>query len=105
VAAKGISPESSDEMTTMLLDQQFGGTIGPGLPEAVRAVARIAHKTGEISTVTHDAGAVFMPGRPPYIVTIFVESTGDLRERQDAGAAASAAVWETVAAAGEGIPR
>jgi beta-lactamase class A len=105
VAARGISPESSDEMTNILLDQQFSGTIGPGLPELVRAAAKVAHKTGEISTVTHDAGAVFMPGRPPYVVAIFVESSGDLKERQDAGLAASAAVWETVAAAGEGVPR
>jgi beta-lactamase class A len=105
VAAKGISPESSDEMTNILLDQQFGGTIAPGLPETVRAAAKVAHKTGEISTVTHDAGAVFMPGRPPYIVSIFVESTGDLKERQEAGVAASTAVWECVAAAGGGVPR
>lgn len=105
VAAKGISPESSDEMTNILLDQQFSGTIAPGLPETVRTAAKVAHKTGEISTVTHDAGAVFMPGRPPYIVAIFVECVGDLKTRQDAGVAASAAVWESVAAAGEGVPR
>ena len=52
-------------------------------------IAKIAHKTGEISTVTHDAGAVFMPGRPPYLVAIFVESSGDQKERQEAGMAAS----------------
>jgi beta-lactamase class A len=105
VAAKGISPESSDEMTNILLDQEFGGTIAPGLPDTIRAAARVAHKTGEISTVTHDVGAVFMPGRPPYIVAIFVESNGDLKGRQEAGAAASTAVWECVAAAGEGVAR
>jgi beta-lactamase class A len=71
----------------------------------VRAVAKVAHKTGEISTVTHDAGAVFMRGRPPYVVAIFVESFGELKERQDAGVAASAAVWDCVAAAGEGVAR
>ena len=105
VAAKGMSPESSEEMTNILLDQQFSGTIAPGLPDPVRAVAKVAHKTGEISTVTHDAGAVFMPGRPPYLVAIFVESGGELKERQEAGIAASTAVWECVAAAGEGLPR
>jgi beta-lactamase class A len=35
-----------------------------------RPIAKVAHKTGEISIVTHDAGAVFMPGRPPYLVAI-----------------------------------
>jgi beta-lactamase class A len=104
-AAKGISLEASEEMNNLLLDQQFSGTIGPGLPDNVRAIAKIAHKTGEISTVTHDAGAVFMPGRPPYLVAIFVESEGDLKERQEAAIVASAAIWECVAAAGEGVPR
>ena len=89
VAAKGISPESSDEITNILLEQQFSGTIAPGLPEAVRAIAKVAHKTGDISTATHDAGAVFMPGRPPYLVAIFVESRGDSKERQEVGVAAS----------------
>jgi beta-lactamase class A len=104
-AAKGVSPEASEEMNNLLLDQQVSGTIGPGLPDHVRPIAKIAHKTGEISTVTHDAGAVFMPSRPPYLVAIFVESAGDLKERQEAGIAASAAIWECVAAAGEGVPR
>jgi beta-lactamase class A len=104
-AAKGVSPEASEEMNNLLLDQQFSGTIGPGLPDNVRPIAKIAHKTGEISTVTHDAGAVFMPGRPPYVAAIFVESAGDLKERQEAGVAASAAIWECVAAAGGGVPR
>jgi beta-lactamase class A len=105
VAARGISPESADEMSNILLDQQLRGALGPVLPDNIRPIARIAHKTGEISTVTHDAGAVFMPGRPPYLAAIFVESTGDQRERQEAAIAASAAIWQTVAAAGEGVPR
>ncbi len=105
VAAKGLSPVSSEEMINILLDQQFTGTIAPGLPPAVRSIAKVAHKTGEISTVTHDAGAVFMPGRPPYVIAVFVESDGDLKERQEAGIAASAAVCECAMAAGESAPR
>lgn len=105
VAAKGISPESADEMTEALIEQQFGGTIAPGIPESVRGAAKVAHKTGEISTVTHDTGAVFMPGRPPYLIAIFVESTGEPKERQDAAVAASTAVYESITAAGEGVPR
>jgi len=105
VAARGLSPESADEMSNILLDQQLRGSIGPGLPDHIRPIAKIAHKTGEISTATHDAGAVFMPGRPPYLAAIFVESGGDQRERQEVAIAASTAIWQTVAAAGEGVPR
>ncbi len=105
VDARVISAEASAAMIDLLLDQQFSGTIAPGLPEPVRAVARVAHKTGEISTVTHDAGVVFLPGRPPYVVAIMVESTGGGQERIEIGTAVSAAVYDYVAATGEGAVR
>jgi beta-lactamase class A len=42
-------------------------TRHPGpLPKA----ARVAHKTGEISTVAHDAGVVYLPKRKPYSLVI-----------------------------------
>jgi beta-lactamase class A len=105
VGAESISPEASTRMLDILLNQQFDGTIGPGLPEKIRQAARVAHKTGDISTQSHDAGVVFLPGRPPYLVAIFAQNSGDARERIAAAAAASAAVYECVAAAGEGISR
>jgi beta-lactamase class A len=98
-------PAHVAEMLDILHGQQFSGAIAAGLPEPIRAVSRVAHKTGEISTVTHDAGIVFLPGRPPYVVAVLVESTGDARERLAVGEAASAAVYDCVAAAGEGAGR
>jgi beta-lactamase class A len=100
-----LSPALSAEALDILHDQQFSGSIGPGLPEPVRAVARVAHKTGEITTVTHDAGLVFLPGRPPYVVAILVESDSDLAARTEMATAASTAIYEFVAAAGEGVRR
>ena len=99
------SAQASAAMIDILHDQQFTGTIEPGLPDNLRTAARVAHKTGEISTVSHDAGIVFLPGRPPYVAAILVESAGDARERIDAGIAASAAVYASVASAGEGVGR
>jgi beta-lactamase class A len=40
-------------MLQILLDQRFKGGIPAGLPRP----ARVAHKTGNISTVHHDAGS------------------------------------------------
>jgi beta-lactamase class A len=105
VDGRAASRDASASMLDLLHDQQFTGTIAPGLPETIRAAARVAHKTGEISTVTHDAGIVFLPGRPPYVVAIMVESTGDLQERTEVATAVSTAVYECVAAAGEGAGR
>ncbi|HEX9493476.1 MAG TPA: serine hydrolase, partial [Thermoanaerobaculia bacterium] len=53
---KAYSKHASDEMLKILLEQQFRSGIPAGLPKA----ARVAHKTGNISTVHHDAGIVFV---------------------------------------------
>src|SRR6185295_18439567 len=92
-----FTPESSKAMIDILMNQEFAGGIGPGLPDAIRAVARVAHKTGDISTVSHDAGLVFLPGRPPYVVAILATSAGDASARTDALAAISGLVYDAVA--------
>jgi beta-lactamase class A len=99
--ARGFSAASSKAMIDILMSQELTGGIAPGLPEPVRAVARVAHKTGDISTVSHDAGLVFLPGRPPYIVAILVAGNSSAATRTDALVAISSLVYETVAAAGE----
>jgi beta-lactamase class A len=53
-------------MLEILLDQRFKGGIPAGLPDATR----VAHKTGNISTVHHDAGIVFLEGRQPYVLVV-----------------------------------
>ncbi|HUE96394.1 MAG TPA: serine hydrolase [Longimicrobiaceae bacterium] len=64
-----ISKESSREMLEIMHAQEFRAGIPSGLPDE----ARVANKTGEISTVAHDAGLVYLPGRKPYAVAILTE--------------------------------
>ena len=97
---EGFTASSAQAMLDILFDQHFDGGIGPGLPESVRAVARVAHKTGDISTVTHDAGLVFLPGRPPYVLAILTENGGDATKRTQAMTTASRLVYEAVSEAG-----
>jgi len=66
---RAFSPELSAQMRDILLDQQYKRGIPAGLPKAVR----VAHKTGNISTVDHDAGIVFQDGRKPYVVVILTQ--------------------------------
>ena len=65
-----------------------------GIPEAAKA--RVAHKTGEISTVCHDAGIVFLPNRAPYVLVVLTEyaAAGNAQSRHKAVAAISAAMYE-----------
>ena len=66
---KAYSQHASDEMRDILLDQHYQSGIPAGLPKA----ARIAHKTGNISTVHHDAGIVYLDGRKPYVLVILTQ--------------------------------
>lgn len=63
------SQTSCDEMLNIMLDQQYRSGIPAGLPKG----ARIAHKTGNISTVHHDAGIVFLENRKPYVLVILTQ--------------------------------
>jgi beta-lactamase class A len=66
---KAYSKEACDDMLEILLDQQYRSGIPAGLPKA----ARVAHKTGNISTVHHDAGIVYLDGRQPYVLVILTQ--------------------------------
>lgn len=82
----------------VLFGQAFTAGIPAGLPDDVREAARVAHKTGSISTVQHDAGLVYLPDRRPYAVAILTEwEADDTDGRRETVAALSRAVYDHVA--------
>lgn len=94
---RAVSPEASAAMLEILHQQAFRSGIPAGIPEGVRADARFAHKTGEISTVTHDAGLVYLPDRPPYALAILTEWPADAGGRRETVARISQAVYRRLA--------
>ena len=66
---KAYSQRACEEMLNILLEQQYRSGIPAGLPKA----ARVAHKTGNISTVHHDAGIVYLDERKPYVLVILTQ--------------------------------
>jgi beta-lactamase class A len=88
------SEEQTQAMIATLCAQTFTRGIPAGLPPAVRSTARIAHKTGEISTATHDAGIVFLEGRAPYVLAILTGASGSPEERYAPIARISESVFE-----------
>ena len=89
---KAYSREASDEMLKIMLDQQYRSGIPAGLPKA----ARVAHKTGNISTVHHDAGIVYLEGRKPYVLVILTQFSADTG-RGTAVAEVSRDIYNTLA--------
>lgn len=87
---QAISAEASQAMLDILHQQRFRSGIPAGLPED----ARVAHKTGEISTIAHDAGIVYLDGRDAYVVVILTEWDPDANGRQETIARISRAVYE-----------
>ena len=76
-----LSPASSAEMRDILLEQAFNEKIPAGLPPGTR----VAHKTGEITAVSHDAAIVYPAGRKPYVLVVLTRGIRD-------GAASSALI-------------
>ncbi|HSY48488.1 MAG TPA: serine hydrolase [Thermoanaerobaculia bacterium] len=89
---KAYSEGASQEMLAIMLDQQFRSGIPAGLPKA----ARVAHKTGNISTVHHDAGIVFLEGRKPYVLVILTQFSAE-KARGTAVADVSRDIYNTLA--------
>jgi beta-lactamase class A len=68
-AGQVFSPEISREMVDILHQQEFRNGIPGRLPREVR----VAHKTGDISTIAHDVGIVYPTNRKPYIIAVLTE--------------------------------
>ena len=77
-----LSPSSSAEMRDVLLAQEFNEKIPAGLPPGTK----VAHKTGEITAVSHDAAVVYPAGRKPYVLVVLTKGI-----RESAGSSALSA--------------
>ncbi len=89
---RAFSPGVSRGMLDILHAQEFRSGIPAQLPRAVR----VAHKTGEISTIAHDAGVVYPPNRRPYVIAVLSEWARETSGRSATIAATSRAVYEVL---------
>lgn len=93
------SPASTDSMRSILLRQEFNDRIPAGLPPGTR----VAHKTGEITAVAHDAAIVYPSGgRTPYVLVILTRGIRDAKISAALAADISRIVYEHVVGASGG---
>jgi beta-lactamase class A len=71
---KAVNPDSSRQMIEILQRQHFNEGIPAGLPPGTR----IAHKTGEITKIHHDAAIVYAPR--PFVLVILVRGLADQKD-------------------------
>lgn len=67
---KVVSPEASQAMLDLLADQ----VVNNRLPALLPPDAVVAHKTGNIDNVVHDAGVVYTPSGPAVIVVLTADA-------------------------------
>ena len=65
------SPAATEAMLAILKRQQFN----EGIPAGVPAGVAVAHKTGQITRIHHDAGIVYGP--TPYVIVVLVRGIDD----------------------------
>lgn len=83
-----VSRQADAAMRQILFDQRFNEMIPAGLPDDVQ----VAHKTGQITRINHDAAIVYPPDAEPYVLVILVEGMDD----HTASAALGARIAEVV---------
>ena len=70
---RAAPPDATRQMLSILMAQEFNEKIPAGLP----AGTRVAHKTGDITAVSHDAAIVYPTGRSPYILVVLTRGIAD----------------------------
>ena len=77
----------------ILAAQEFNDEIPAGLPPGTR----VAHKTGWITGVSHDAALIYPPGRKPYVLVVLTKGIRERPVAQKLIADISRLVWESIA--------
>jgi beta-lactamase class A len=89
VAGTAATRESCDEILSVLAAQQINDAIPVGLP----AGTRVAHKSGWVEGISHDAGIVYPDDAPPFVVVVCTTSTLDENTGLELIAAGARAAW------------
>ena len=89
---RAVGGDADKEMIEILERQKFNDAIPAGIP----AGTVIAHKTGNITRIHHDAAVVFAPR--PYILVLLVRGIDDQKKSAALMADLSRAVYEANAA-------
>jgi len=87
-----VSPEDDDEMVAIMRDQFFNSMITAGVPRE----AEVAHKTGSITNIHHDAAIIYPPDDDSFVLVVMTEGIEDRTVSSELGARIAAAVYQVL---------
>jgi beta-lactamase class A len=87
---RAVDARSDGEMLAILKRQQFNDAIPAGVPAGVA----VAHKTGNITKIHHDAAIVYGPR--PYVLVVLVRGLQEQSQSAALIASISREVWSAV---------
>jgi len=87
---EAVDSDASKQMIEILEEQKFNEGIPAGLPTGTR----VAHKTGEITKIHHDAAIVFAPR--PFVLVILVRGLADMKDSSALMAAITRELYRAV---------
>ena len=87
---KAVSQKADAEMIAILKRQKFHDAIPAGVPEGIA----VAHKTGNITRIHHDAAVVYGPR--PYVLVVLVRGIQEQKVSGPLMASISKEIWEAV---------
>jgi beta-lactamase class A len=88
-ALRPLGPDDCRAMTDILARQEFNERIPAALPPGTR----VAHKTGWITEIDHDAGIVYPPDRAPYVLAVLTHGFSDTSRSEKTIRDVSGLVW------------
>jgi beta-lactamase class A len=87
---KAVDAGASQQMVEILERQKLNEGIPAGLPPGTR----VAHKTGEITKIHHDAAIVYAPR--PFVLVILVRGIEDIKQSSALMADITRTLYEAV---------
>jgi len=84
------SPQSCQQILATLAAQQINDAIPAGLPPGTK----VAHKSGWVTGISHDAGIIYPDDASPYVLVMCTTSDLDENESLALIASAASASWQ-----------
>ncbi len=89
---KIVSPPACDKMIDILLDQKFNTKIPGRLPEEVN----VAHKTGSITEIDHDAAIVYLKPDHAYVLVVLTKGFAEHKQAEETIAEISKMIYDAI---------